>query len=146
MDNWSEVPCREWQGYRDNCGYGSTSRKRGDGKWGGRTAHSVAWESVNGPVLEGMEVCHRCDNRACIEIRHLYLGTHRQNMADMAAKGRAVHGAAHPKTVLQPDDVEKIRERLKAGESQRSIARSYGVTLRPIGQIARGETHRGAGG
>jgi hypothetical protein len=52
-------------------------------------AHRVAWQKVNGPIPEGLEIMHLCDNPSCINVEHLRPGTHAQNMADMAAKGRA---------------------------------------------------------
>jgi hypothetical protein len=51
-------------------------------------AHIIVWEHHNGPVPEGLEVCHTCDRGACVTIEHLWLGTHAENMADMLAKGR----------------------------------------------------------
>lgn len=50
--------------------------------------HVAVWVEHFGPVPPGLEVCHRCDVRNCYEITHLWLGTHAENMADMAAKGR----------------------------------------------------------
>lgn len=51
-------------------------------------AHRVAWTSANGPIPEGMNVCHHCDNRKCCEPGHLFVGTQSDNIRDAVAKGR----------------------------------------------------------
>jgi hypothetical protein len=52
-------------------------------------AHRVAWELVNGPIPDGLIVCHHCDTPPCVKVSHLFLGTQKDNMADASAKGRA---------------------------------------------------------
>lgn len=99
---WSKVikqpnGCWEWQGCKypacrqTTAGYGQfrleTSRKSSRKRI---RAHIYAWIEKNGPVPEGLEVCHSCDNRICVNPDHLWLGTHKENIQDMIAKGRRV--------------------------------------------------------
>lgn len=84
--------CVEWSGYRNDKGYGRVyirSSGYGQGDWRYVLAHRWVWEQANGPIPDGMVVMHTCDNRACIEMSHLRLGTQAENLADMKAKGRS---------------------------------------------------------
>ncbi|MBS0523239.1 MAG: HNH endonuclease [Proteobacteria bacterium] len=75
--------CRIWQGSLANGGYGQLTFR-------GRSylAHRLAWIVKNGPIPKGLHVCHRCDERRCVNTEHLFLGSHSVNMTDLRMKTR----------------------------------------------------------
>lgn len=93
----TERGCIEWPGFRNEAGYGIVTGGRGVRV---RT-HRLSWADTNGRSPGGLCVCHRCDNPACFNPEHLFIGTKRDNTRDMMAKGRMVpppvhRGATHP--------------------------------------------------
>lgn len=97
-----------------------------------RTAHSVAWELENGPIPDGLQLNHHCDNPPCINTDHLYLGTQQQNMADMNQRGRNVLGSQTGTAKLTELDALAI---FKAPGTHKDIARMYGVCRQTVGLI-----------
>lgn len=93
-------------------------------------------------AIEGLEVMHLCDTPACYRFDHLHLGTHDDNMSDMARKGR--HPGAISRAKLSRSDVEQILFRYADGESQRHLGREFGVTRESINRIITGRTWRDA--
>jgi hypothetical protein len=79
--------CIEWTGSVDKDGYGRTAVKARK-----VYVHRLAWELANGPIPDGLLVCHRCDNPTCINVAHLFLGTPRDNTRDAMQKGRFTPG------------------------------------------------------
>lgn len=75
------------------------------------SAHRVAYELSVGPIGDGLFVCHRCDNPACCNPAHLFLGTAQQNVADMHAKGRAGNPAKSAAELANA--AERIAEELE---------------------------------
>jgi hypothetical protein len=79
--------CWEWTGYfagPPSARYGYISQPPRQM----RRAHRVSWEIHNGPIPNNLCVLHRCDNMACVNPTHLFLGTNSDNTRDMIAKGR----------------------------------------------------------
>lgn len=105
-----------------------------------QVAHRVSYKVHVGDIPAGMFVCHRCDNRRCVNPAHLFLGTHRENMADMVRKGRqskarGEHAAA---SKLTSEKVVAIREGKAAGETVYALAERYGVTHHAIYAVVQG--------
>jgi hypothetical protein len=100
----------------------------------------MAWEVANGPIPEGMFVCHRCDVPLCVSVEHLFLGTTQENTADRDAKGRQAKGDAvrmnNKQTKLTSEQVQQIRATKKR---KHGVAAQFGVSKAQIGRIRRGE-------
>ena len=125
--------CWTWIGAGKGNGYGHTSRG---------PAHRVAYELFVGPVPNDMDVCHRCDNRSCVNPDHLFLGTRAENMADMAHKGRGYGGN---RKHLREHTVQEIRRRLVVGTAPRVIADTLNVNYATVLAIREGRSYVGIG-
>lgn len=99
--------------------------------------HVYSWTLTNGPVPKGLCVLHACDNRRCINPKHLFLGTKGDNNRDAFNKKRHYFGVQHWKVKLDPVAVRVIRRRYKRGESQESIGRDYGVSQAHVSKVVR---------
>ncbi len=142
--------CWLWTGAVNADGYGLFRRAKT--RKAMAHAHRVAWEFGYGPIPKGLSVLHDCpsgDNPACV--RHLWLGTQKDNMADAARKGRML-AQAHPERVNRGEShwnskltnsiVEEIKKRLLSGETMYSIDKSLGLRMGACLSIKNGVTWR----
>lgn len=116
--------CWEWQGATNARGYGILTWERKPS-----LAHRVAWHLTFG---EWPELCclHRCDNPACVNPSHIFLGTTQENTRDMIAKGRGRYsrGEALTQSKLNEETVREIRLARARGLSWSSIAKQFGTS------------------
>ena len=135
--------CLEWQRGKANYGYGSLRDENGKSV----KAHRYAWVLVNGPIPEGMEVLHSCDNTPCCNPKHLFLGTQKENMEDMTRKGRRKSkippqkGEGNNNSVLTKENVIEIKRLLKSGFfTHQKISDTFHVSRPTISLINTGKT------
>lgn len=158
LDVDEETGCWLWTGSISNGGYGVT-------KWKGRTksVHRIVHRIWNGDIPEGYVIKHSCDVRHCINPAHLSMGTQRENLEEMWARGRAnpatgerngrhtkpectARGERKGNNKLVEADVLAIRASVSEGMSHREVASKYDVGHTIIGKIARGEDWPHVGG
>lgn len=125
---WSKVNittgCWEWTAAKDLHGYG---RFQHNGK--NRKAPRICWELMYGPTEK--QILHRCDNPACVNPNHLFVGNHADNMRDRSLKER------QPNVRLTTAQVREIKK--TKGQPRQPVADKYGITVRAVSAIRGGE-------
>jgi hypothetical protein len=148
---WSKVDksggadaCWNWTASLTRKGYGQFSINSKP-----FTAHRISYQFAVGEIPNGLFVCHTCDNRRCCNPKHLFVGTHIDNMQDMVRKGRqAVNqkggsskfGEENNQHKLTVNQVNYIRQRYaEGGIYQRELAVEMGVHVTTILRILNGK-------
>lgn len=133
--------CWLWDHRSERTGYGTYFRVSPVGR--GIGPHRASWLLHRGPIPDGLCVCHKCDNRVCVNPEHLFLGTYADNMKDASQKGRMRWrcvtralpvGERHHASKLTAEAVRQIRLSDLSGAE---LARCHGVTNVTISRIRR---------
>lgn len=134
----NENGCRLWTGPQWGGREGERYGQYTDGRWT-YYAHRFAYSVKKGPIPVNGRVLHKCDVRLCCEEAHLFLGTQKDNVRDMAEKGRdrKAFGEDHGLARLNTEQVLAI---FKDQRTQKTIAKEYGVGLTCVSNIKTGFT------
>jgi hypothetical protein len=107
-------------------------------------AHRYSWVLHYGEIQEGMHICHKCDNKLCVNPKHFFLGTPKDNMHDMFTKRGGnpnpnfpytYHGEDHLQAKLTADIVKDI---FFSGEKTSVLTKKYGISRTRVQKIRNG--------
>lgn len=129
-----ETGCIEWTRHISQGGYGTLKHKRKQ-----RMAHRAMWEHKFGPIPDGMVICHKCDNRKCINPDHLFIGTTQDNVTDKMVKGRFVACPGEQCGTAKLTEAQIAAIRLD-DRVQHVIAKEYGISQSNVSIIKNGDT------
>jgi hypothetical protein len=123
--------CWTWTAATDRYGYGLTSVNRHP-----TVAHRVARELDQGPIPAGLCVLHKCDNPPCVNPKHLFIGTKKDNAQDAIAKGRWTQAHTKNRKLLTESQVRDIRQKYATGVTTfAALGKHFGVSSSTINHI-----------
>lgn len=132
--------CWNWLGALNCDGYGVINKRKRETM----RVHRLSWMLFNGPIPDGLCVCHKCDNPSCVNPKHLFLGTPADNMKDKHRKGRSANqiGEENNNAKLTRHQVEFIKDLVSEGLSKTFVAKMFGVRTAAISKIIKGQRWR----
>jgi hypothetical protein len=139
INKTTENECWNWQHSMDGGGYGTFVTH----KYGMEKSHRIAYLEKVGKIPDGMFVLHHCDNPACCNPKHLFLGTHQDNMDDKVSKNRQHHplGIMNGRAQITEKIVKQIRkDHFIRGLSYRQLVTKYMISQTQIGRIVKKES------
>lgn len=101
------------------------------------------WAKVNGPIPHGLVLRHTCDNPACVNLNHLIIGTHADNVADRVKRGRSAKGERNGRSKLTKESVIAIRQ--DTTRSKAELARRFNVDPKVIYNVKNNRTWKDIG-
>lgn len=131
--------CWEWIASFGSTGYGQMFFRGKPTK-----SNRISYILYKGEIPNGMCVCHTCDNTKCVNPDHLFLGTRKDNSADMSKKGRSCQGEKSHLSKLKEKDIVNIRKLLLNGYTQCQIAFMYNIDQSNVSYIKNRKTWRSA--
>ena len=132
VDKRGPDECWPWLGATSRKGYGTIGvGSKDDGSFRQMIATRVSWEIHNNPIPDGLLICHACDNPACVNPAHLWLGTHKDNMQDMFSKGRQ---GQRPRK-LDAEIVTQIRALAADGVVRQDLAARFSLDPGTVSKI-----------
>lgn len=104
------------------------------------SVHRILYSLFKGGIPKSLLLCHTCDTRNCVNIEHLFVGTHQDNMRDMMAKGRhhRPRGVLNPRAKLSDQVILDIRELSSFGWGNQKISRLFGISASHYRKIIAG--------
>jgi hypothetical protein len=132
--------CWEFTGTKCKWGYGRIRVSKAEGLI---TTHRAMYQEKIGPIPDNMCVCHSCDNPACVNPKHLWLGTNQDNRTDCVNKGRA-KGALNNTNAARYSNkqIHEIRQLRNKGLSVYKIQDKTGVPKSTVHRIITGQQYQ----